>query len=642
MATIQGMSGADVKAMTAELAALLPLWIGKIYQYDNTTFGFRLNGENKARHLLYVVRGVRAHLVSELPPAPKNPSGFSMYLRKYIEGGKVLAIEQKAIERVLIITVGKGPTEYKLIIELFDEGNLILTDEKYTIINVLSQRRFRDREIVGGAEYSMEAICPEKLTFEEFKEKIAADEADIVRALATKMQLGGIQAEDICRISGVSKSMPCKFATDAQIRPVYDAMRSWIARLTDGQDPVIDAKGAFPFPSESREPKEHFETFSKALEAYYPKVVSEVVVEQKIKLSKEERIRKQQEAALITFDKKIAEATEISEIIYSHYGEVQETIDVLSAACQKLSWQEIAAVIKQSDMPAAKRIISVEPKDASVVVDLQEKHNVTIFVHDSLEANVGRYFAVVKKFRAKKAGAIRAMEAGIVHPEKRKATGPGRLKPKWYHRFRWMETSDGVLVIGGRNADQNEELIKKYMEGKDIFLHADVFGASVVIVKGVTERMDQAVQFAASYSRAWSGGGASTDVICASPSQVSKTPETGEYVAHGSFIIRGERKIYKDVPLEISIGIRTEPVLSVIGGPPSAIEPLTSNSVRLVPGTFEGNDVAKKVLRKLKESVSDSEQKALKSVMNTEAVAAFVPPGGSDLKETPGKGTGRV
>lgn len=96
------------------------------------------------------------------------------------------------------------------------------------------------------------------------------------------------------------------------------------------------------------------------------------------------------------------------------------------------------------------------------------------------------------------------------------------------------------------------------------------------------------------------------------------------------------------MPLEITIGIRTEPVLSVIGGPPSAIEPLTSNSIRLVPGTFEGNDVAKKVLRKLKESVSDSEQKALKSVMNTEAVAAFVPPGGSDLKETPGKGTGRV
>ncbi|MDD4132957.1 MAG: ribosome rescue protein RqcH [Methanocorpusculum sp.] len=638
MATIQGMSGADVKAMTAELAALLPLWIGKIYQYDNSTLGFRLNGEEKARHLLYVVKGVRAHLVSELPPAPKNPSGYSMYLRKFIEGGKVLAIEQKALERVLIISIGKGPSEYKLIIELFDEGNLILTDENYKIVNALAQRTFKDRAIVGGALYSMDAIDPSDLTYDQFSEKFADDEADIVRALATKFQLGGIAAEDICLMAGISKSMPCKFATESQLRPVYEAMRTWLSRLTSGRDPVIDAKGAFPFPSPSREPKEHYETFSKALEAFYPKSVSEKVIEHKIQLSKEQRIRKQQEAALVSFDKKIAEATEISEIIYSHYGEVQETIDVLSAASQKMSWQDIAKVIKGSPMPAAKRIVSVSPKDASVVIDLQEKHKVTIFVHESLEANVGRYFAVVKKFRAKKAGAIRAMEAGVVHTEKRKASGPGKMKAKWYHRFRWMETSDGVLVIGGRNADQNEELVKKYMEGRDIFLHADVFGASVVLVKGATERMDEAVQFAASYSRSWAGGGASADVIAASPSQVSKTPESGEFVAHGSFIIRGERTIYKDVPLEIAIGIRTEPVLAVIGGAPSAVEPITTKSVRLVPGTYEGNDVAKKVLRKLREEIPENEQKALKSILNTESVAAFVPPGGSDLKTTGERG----
>jgi hypothetical protein len=72
----------------------------------------------------------------------------------------------------------------------------------------------------------------------------------------------------------------------------------------------------------------------------------------------------------------------------------------------------------------------------------------------------------------------------------------------------------------------------------------------------------------------------------------------------------------------------------VIGGTPSAIEPLVSQSVRLVPGTFEGNDVAKKVLRKLREDMPESEQKALKVVLNTESVAAFVPPGGSDLKNT--------
>lgn len=634
MATLAGMSGTDVTAMTAELSALLPLWIGKIYQYDNATFGIRLNGEDKARYLLYVVKGVRAHLVSSLPDAPKNPSGFSMYLRKFIDGGKVLAIEQKTVERVLIFSIGKGPREFRLIIELFDEGNLILTDEKYVIQNALVQKRFRERDIVGGAVYSMEGMDPVRLSYEEFAEQMSQDEADVVRALATRMQLGGPVSEEVCALAGVSKSMPAKFATEAQLRPVYEAMVSYLGRLRREMDPVIDEKGAFPLPSVLREPKEHYPTFSAALEAWFPKPVAESVVEAKVKLSREERIRKQQEEALVKFERKISEAMESSEIIYSHYGEVQETINVLSQASERMSWQDIAKVLKGSDMPAARRIVSVNPADASVVLDLDEKHRVTIFVHESLEANVGRYYQVAKKFRAKKEGALRAMERAIVHPAKPKSHGPGKMKAKWYHRFRWMETSDGVVVIGGRNADQNEELVKKYMEGKDTFLHADVFGASVVIVKGLTEQMDEAVQFAASYSRLWGSGAAAGDVIAAAPSQVSKTAESGEFVAHGSFVIRGERKIFRNVPMEVAIGVQMEPVVAVLGGTPSAIEPRCQVVVRLRPGTFEGNDVAKKVLRRLKEGLPESDQKLLKAVLNTEAVAAFVPPGGSDLVES--------
>ncbi|HJJ31699.1 MAG TPA: ribosome rescue protein RqcH [Methanocorpusculum sp.] len=630
MATKQGMSGVDVRAEVNELAEKLPLWIGKIYQYDNTSFGFRLNGEEKARYMLYCEKGVRAHLVSELPPAPKNPSGFSMYLRKYIEGGRVLSIRQKGIERVIIIEIGKGVHEYHLIIELFDEGNLILTDRDFVIINALTQHRFRDRDIVAGAVYEREVKSPEDLTYEEFRDKIIAEDADIVRALATKLLLGGPASEEICKLSGISKSMPARFSDEAQLRPVYDAMKEWLGRLS-AAEAVIDAKGAFPYVSSMREPLSKYPTFSLALDAYYPKPEKKAAEETKVKLSAKERIRLQQEQAIVSFEKKAALASEASEIIYGHYGEVKETIDVLEAASKKMSWQDIAAVLKKSDMPAAKRIVSLDAAKASVVLDLGEKQKVTIFIHESLEANAGRYSEQAKKFRAKKAGAVRAMEAGAKRAEKAEERKVGKLKAKWYHRFRWMETSDGVLVIGGRNADQNEELVKKYMEGKDRFLHADVFGASTVIVKGETARMDEAAAFAASYSRLWASGSASGSVIEALPSQVSKTPESGEYVAHGSFIIRGERTIHKDVPLEVSIGLMTEPVLAVIGGVPSVIEKKTKVFVRLRPGTFEGNDIAKKVLRKLKESLPDGDSKAVRAVLNTEAVAAFVPPGGSDI-----------
>ena len=37
--------------------------------------------------------------------------------------------------------------------------------------------------------------------------------------------------------------------------------------------------------------------------------------------------------------------------------------------------------------------------------------------------------------------------------------------------------------------------------------------------------------------------------------QVSKTPESGEFLKKGGFVIRGERRYFKDVPLGIALGI---------------------------------------------------------------------------------------
>jgi hypothetical protein len=205
------------------------------------------------------------------------------------------------------------------------------------------------------------------------------------------------------------------------------------------------------------------------------------------------------------------------------------------------------------------------------------------------------------------------------------------MKKLWYHRFRWFMTSDGIVVLGGRDASQNEELVKKYMGGQDLFVHADVHGASVVIVKGKTSHMDEVAQFAASYSGAWRSGHFSADVYSALPSQVSKTPESGEFISRGSFIVRGERTYYRNVPLAVGIGLMLEPHAVVIGGPPSIIKEKTIAFIELRPGQFEPNDVAKKVLRILKQKISEDEVKALKGILNTDHVAAFVPPGGSDI-----------
>jgi predicted ribosome quality control (RQC) complex YloA/Tae2 family protein len=305
-----------------------------------------------------------------------------------------------------------------------------------------------------------------------------------------------------------------------------------------------------------------------------------------------------------------------------------QVITSLDAASRRLSWQEIEKHIMGAQSDTAKKIVAFHPEEASVDIDLGMI--VRIHVHEGLEQNAGRYHDVIKKFKKKKAGALAAMKTVPVTKNIRKREFVP-LKKLWYHRFRWFITSDGVVVLGGRDASQNEELVKKYLSGKDLFVHADVHGASVVIVKGQTEKMDEVAQFAASYSGAWRSGHFSADVYSALPAQVSKTPESGEFISRGSFIVRGDRTWYRNVPLAVGIGLMLEPGAAVIGGPPSAIKGKTTAYLELRPGQFEPNDVAKKVLRTLKQNVTGEEEKALKAILNTEQVAAFVPPGGSDI-----------
>jgi predicted ribosome quality control (RQC) complex YloA/Tae2 family protein len=625
MASEQGMSGIDVKAMTSELCAKLPLWIDKVYQFDSRTLGIRLNGENKARYQMIVESGRRAHLVKDMPEPPKNPPQFAMFLRKYLSGGKVLAIRQHGLERILIFDIGKGDLVYRLIIELFDEGNVILTSEDYTIIKPLRHHRFKDREIVPKAIYML-GLCDPTSSPDALAALLKNDDRDLVRSLAIGCMLGGIYAEYICVKAGADKTQVARSADPDRI---FAAVQDLFYQVVHAQNAVISSRHCEPVDLWSGGDVQYFKNFSEALEAFYPLTKAErKTADAKSKLTKEERILKYQKSAVKKFDEKIEKTEGVVAAIYENYALVSSVISSLDRASKTLSWQEIEKLLRNTDTPDAKKIVAFYPDEAAVEVDIGKR--VKIFVHEGIEQNAGRYYDVIKKFRRKKEGALKAMKTTPLKKKEQKRDFIP-MKKLWYHRFRWFLTSDGIVVLGGRDASQNEELVKKYMGGQDLFVHADVHGASVVIVKGKTEHMDEVAQFAASYSGAYRSGHFSADVYSVLPSQVSKTPESGEFISRGSFIVRGERTWYRNVSLAVGIGLMLEPNVAVIGGPPSAVQRKTTAYAELRPGRFEPNDIAKKVLRILKQKVSEEEQKSLKGILNTDHVAAFVPPGGSDI-----------
>jgi predicted ribosome quality control (RQC) complex YloA/Tae2 family protein len=625
MASEQGMSGIDTRAITAELFSKLPLWIDKVYQFDSRTLAIRLNGENKAHYQFIIEAGRRAHFVQDLPVPPKNPPQFAMFLRKNISGGTVLGIRQHGLERIIIFDIGKGETTFHLIIELFDEGNIILTDEKFEIIKPLRHHRFKDRLVIPKVLYTMSPSDPTS-SLENLAFALKRDERDLVRALAIGCMLGGTYAEYICGKAGLDKSMP---AASADPKAIFAALQNLFDAVMHTRTPVVTKKHCEPVDLLGEPGAQHFPTFSEALESFYPLTKAErKTADARPKLSREERILKYQKSALKKFDEKIEKTEAIVAAIYENYGFVTKVIAALDAASKRSSWQEIEKHLEGTQSDEAKKIVAFHPEEASVDIDIGKV--VRVHVHEGLEQNAGRYHDIIKKFRKKKAGALAAMKTVPAKKTVRKREFVP-MKKLWYHRFRWFITSDGAVVLGGRDASQNEELVKKYLTGGDLFVHADVHGASVVIVKGKTERMDEVAQFAASYSGAWRSGHFSADVYSALPSQVSKTPMSGEFVSRGSFIVRGERTYYRNVPLAVGIGLMLEPHAAVIGGPPSVIRGKTKAFIELRPGQYEPNDVAKKVLRILKQNVTDEEEKALKAVLNTEQVASFVPPGGSDM-----------
>lgn len=179
--------------------------------------------------------------------------------------------------------------------------------------------------------------------------------------------------------------------------------------------------------------------------------------------------------------------------------------------------------------------------------------------------NAAHHYEQAKKYREKAVGAKKAiedtkrkLEAG--GPQKKAVKVRKEAAPReWYEAFHWFRSTDGFLVIGGRDARQNEIIVAKHMSPEDVFLHADVHGAPATVIKAegraVPEAtLRQAAQFAAAYSSAWKSGQTEADAYAVKPAQVSKQAPSGEFLAKGAFMIRGERQWFRRMPLKLVLG----------------------------------------------------------------------------------------
>lgn len=631
------MSNVDIYTVSDELNKLLSgARVDKSFQPTNDIVVMRFHVAGTGRVDLVMQCGTRIHTSQYPLENPTTPPSFPMLLRKRIKGAHVESIKQHNFDRVVEIKVKKDKY-YTIVVELFDKGNIILLDDENNIIQPLKRKQWSHRDISSKKEYIFpeeRGINPISVSEEEFK-KLFGEDSDAVRTLA-RNGLGSLYAEEIIQRANehaeIDKNTPNSELNEKQINSLYLGLKDLFDNLKDESiKPQIVKKDnkedviALDLIKYDDFEKTYFNTFNEACDEFYSKKVNTTIKDMKEvawnkKVNKFEKRLRLQEETLDNFKTTIEDSQHKGEVIYSNYTTIENIVNVVNTARSKdYSFKEIGKTLKKAKKDGMAEAQNYESIDKLGVLTLKiDDTSLIIDPKLTIPENAETYYEKSKKAKRKSKGALIAIENTKKQLEKIKAkkdiamenisTPKKRVKKnlKWYEKLRWFVSSDGVLVIGGRDANTNENIVKKYLEPNDIYLHADIHGATSTAIKlngsDVNENiLKESGEFAASFSSAWSKGFTSQDVFWVAPDQVSKTPESGEFLPKGSFVIRGHRNYIRSARVKLAIGIVDYEGKRIMAGPIDALEAHCENFVVIKPGFTKKEAIAKKIINKINE-----------------------------------------
>jgi len=292
---------------------------------------------------------------------------------------------------------------------------------------------------------------------------------------------------------------------------------------------------------------------------------------------------------------------ESAQLVESHAEDVDRALGVIHSALETgMDWEaleRLVSVEQDNENPIALLIHQLVLEKDEVVLALPDMdnwdteadpnapppiQNVTVSIKESAHGNARNMFALYRASKEKEektmeasTTALKAAEAKaraqLAEAQKRKArvTVVPQRKTYWFEKFAWFVTSDNYLVVAGKDAQQNEQLVKRYLRPGDAYLHAEVHGAATCILRAKRRRRkdgktqviplsDQALREAGHFticrSSAWSSKMV-TSAYWVESHQVSKTAPTGEYLTVGSFMIRGRKNFLPASSLEMGLGV---------------------------------------------------------------------------------------
>ncbi len=533
---------------------------------------------------------------------------MAMLFRKYLRDTAIKGIFQRPCERIVEISVGRGGEEYKLVVELIPRGVLALVNSE-GIVKALNRRLVaKDREVRIGGRYQYPPSLPSICTQDPLKliEGVIRG-YDIVRGIITGANIPPDVAEEIIYRLGIRKDARPADLGVSSVRKIIDDAISFIEDVKKSPTPgiVVDPSGSlygfYPF-----EPRhmisagytfKRLSSFNEAIDIFYAHAKALITQEKPPELLRIERGIEKLRSQIAEASERLKAMERILEYVNQNYQPLEELFECVrrkSRECMGVPDDVAHARGDTLEIEVGSLKYRFDPRLSFMENYIQIRKKVA-----ELEKRISRGSEEIARLEEE----ARKIYAEI---ERRRAIEAIRSlrRREWFERYHWIITSEGLLAIGGMDADQNERVVKKYLRDDYIFLHADIQGGSAVILftdKEYTNRsIEEAARIAACYSRAWQAGYGSIDVFYVKGSQVSKSPPPGQYLEKGSFMIYGERGWIRGVPLELAIGIQLleETIPRVIVGPPELVSSRGVVWSVVLPGDVGRREAAEFIYRR--------------------------------------------
>ncbi len=550
-------------------------------------------------------------------PVEENNSLESV-AQKELERSKLELIEQIGSERIVSLKFRHPDGKVRIVVgEFFGDGNLIICNENMQIIAILNPIHVRHRTLSVGLRYvypPARGVDVFNITLDQMLSlRDGAKNLDVLRWIGRNISMPKKFVEEVINRAGIEVGKHAAQLSGDEVSKIYNTIKNIINEVSTGgknHEPIVimqDDKPQEALPIITQEAA----AASKLIKnnnikkvASYMDAVDEVLSNEIMDIGRNSRT--------VELDRQIA----VLEHDFEELNKAKETVLKKAAAIRKLAGELMALSYRGSDviadLLAANSASLVTEKGIQYIevageqVKMQSnlaKAGSMLFArakemergNASIEEARGKILAQIGKLRS---------ETAAIH---RKVIVKEQISREWYERYRWFITTDGLLVIGGRDASSNSALIRKHLTEHDIVFHAEVHGSPFFIIKNaaafaatqestINSSLHEVAQATISFSRAWKDGLSSADAYWVIAEQVKKGAPTGQFLPKGSFVIEGKRNYIKGVELRLAIGImQLNNRETLLCGPEEAVKKRSIFYTVLLQGGVDPMNAAKKV-----------------------------------------------